>query len=334
MRVLMKQESELKQTDEFSFIDLMISIGLFAFGLSLLLLSFFWWGFPVSIQLLFIIMSGLIVIFASIILSHVTSIRIVRIETETPSTMTLKAVRSKEIEDRRRVFSIAFFVCVGLGVVFYSYMALSGYFHVSTDNDKFGLGNFVNFNPSITALLVYPFTPAFLLWAAVIYYDRIRVQKVASEYCPYLAPFIVKDQFSTIELPVNCRYGDSHNLLVSLDLESTKAPDYLEVELQAAGRNINGDLKQRQPLAFSPATYLWNCNFGNTGTHVINLIYRLVDESNKIKKDLGRTSFEVRAIRLYRQYSVSIFAAITTIISLLYAMRYDLLVILNGLGLP
>lgn len=153
-----------------------------------------------------------------------------------------------------------------------------------------------------------------------------RRLKNAVVYCSGLQGFFAVKKTNQILLPLICHSGDSHNLSVSIDLSNADSKTaaqsdakYMEIELQAAGLNVNGDFKQRQPLTSSIATYLWNCNFANAGNHVINLVYRIVDKSHDVKQDLGSTSFNVQAIRLYRQYGFAIFAAVTTVVSLTLA---------------
>lgn len=98
-----------------------------------------------------------------------------------------------------------------------------------------------------------------------------------SEPCSELKDLVNKAKF---EIPLRCRLGDSHNLKIEIECSSETRRNplrNLEIELQAAGMNVNGDLKQNQRLDVVSTSYLWNCNYSNAGKHIVNLIFREKD---------------------------------------------------------
>ncbi len=71
---------------------------------------------------------------------------------------------------------------------------------------------------------------------------------------------------------------------------------FLEVEFQAAGLKIDGDRKQRQKLSSENIVFYWNCAFMTSGTHMLNMIFRIVDAENLL--ELGTISHSFRVVKL------------------------------------
>lgn len=90
---------------------------------------------------------------------------------------------------------------------------------------------------------------------------------------------------------------------------------FLEIELQAAGLEVDGDKKQKQKLTSENITYHWNCAFMNSGNHVITLIFRLVDENSSF--ELGAINHGIKVAKLdgMTQRHVWILASLGALIS-------------------
>jgi len=152
------------------------------------------------------------------------------------------------------------------------------------------------------------------------------------EFCPELNDTLLN---ARITMPFRINVGDSRNIAIESHAASgsKNTSDYLEVELQAAGMNINGDFKQHQQLNSSKLHYLWNCNFATAGNHSINVLLRLLSVSGDVKRDLTTREYTINAISLYRQYAPTIILAFVSVLSLLYLMKTDIITAIHSLGI-
>ena len=99
---------------------------------------------------------------------------------------------------------------------------------------------------------------------------------------------------------------------------STDPADYVEAELQAAGMQVIGDLKQRLPVSSLKLLFFWNCNFATPGSHMVNVLLRVTNSQGEVKKELFRKTYEVRVMTLLRQYGPSIITAAIAILTFLW----------------
>lgn len=87
--------------------------------------------------------------------------------------------------------------------------------------------------------------------------------------------------------------GKKITLKIRNDLDVEQS---LEIELQCAGATIDGDKKQKQPLGIRTVYYNWNCYFPNSGNHLLNLVMRVIYQSDVL--ELGSIEHKVKVVRL------------------------------------
>lgn len=154
-----------------------------------------------------------------------------------------------------------------------------------------------------------------------------------SEPCSELNNIVKTAEF---EIPLRCRRGDSHNLKVEIECpsETYQNPEnYLEIELQAAGMGVNGDLRQHQCLNSGRASYLWNCNYSKDGHHIVNLVFRELDGLGG-SRDVMTRSYPIEVITLWRQSGLpTTITIITAIITIILGLNINISSLLNGLGM-
>lgn len=137
------------------------------------------------------------------------------------------------------------------------------------------------------------------------------------------APIIIKYQGYGL-LPKKIYEGDSRNILFDLqptlaltsegDVEPLRIQEakngvsmtlwdtaigtdaFLEFEIVAAGFVVEGEKKQRQPLALNHLRYQWNCYFPNSGNHSFIIIIRAINSDRPVK--IGRIEHLVRVVKL------------------------------------
>lgn len=90
---------------------------------------------------------------------------------------------------------------------------------------------------------------------------------------------------------------------------------FLEIELLAAGLEIDGERRLRQDLSLPSLSYHWSCYFPNSGNHTLTLILRLVRPSATI--ELGTIEHKVRVVKLdhLTKRQVWLLAALAGIVS-------------------
>ena len=110
----------------------------------------------------------------------------------------------------------------------------------------------------------------------------------------------------------NVRIGKS----ITLSFEQQDSQDhFLEVEFLGAGISIDGEKKQRQKAASKNLVFKWNCYFGNSGDHIVDLTFRVVTLNDMI--ELGSIQHKVKVVKLdhLTQRQVWILAALAATIS-------------------
>ncbi len=90
---------------------------------------------------------------------------------------------------------------------------------------------------------------------------------------------------------------------------------FLEIELLAAGLEVAGEAKQRQPLTSPTLSYWWNCYFPNSGRHGLTLVLRLVSASDAT--ELGAVHHNINVAKLdgLTQRQVWLMASLAGILS-------------------
>lgn len=95
---------------------------------------------------------------------------------------------------------------------------------------------------------------------------------------------------------MKCHKDDSHNICLKVtpagNHKCTRESDYLEAELQAAGVKVHGEPTQRKLMASPEFLFFWNCNFETPGTHLINLLLRVMTKEGELNE-----SYSVKAMR-------------------------------------
>lgn len=102
---------------------------------------------------------------------------------------------------------------------------------------------------------------------------------------------------------------------VTLDILRQRKNEFLEIELIAAGFDIDGDKKQKQSLASNKLQFQWSCLFSKSGYHSITFIVRLI--SATCTTDIGRVEKSLKVSKLdhLTQRQVWVLATLGAVIS-------------------
>lgn len=107
-----------------------------------------------------------------------------------------------------------------------------------------------------------------------------------------------------------------HGKLIVMDIDwDAGLEQFLEIELLAAGLEIAGEEKQRQPLNSPRLTYWWNCYFPNSGWHWLSLVLRLVSQSETMELGVVPHNINVAKLDGLTQRQVWLMASLAGILS-------------------
>ena len=73
-------------------------------------------------------------------------------------------------------------------------------------------------------------------------------------------------------------------------------PQFLEVELLAAGIKVAGKTLQRHSILDPNLSFVWNCSFPTSGNHSIALVFRVVSDSKTV--DLGTVEHSIKVVQV------------------------------------
>nr|MSP14923.1 hypothetical protein [Chloroflexota bacterium] len=113
---------------------------------------------------------------------------------------------------------------------------------------------------------------------------------------------------------------------LNIKIEPDFQPKFLEIELLAAGFQVEGDKRQKRELISNTLTYQWNISSPKSGNYEIGLVYRAEDGAGR-ERELGVTAHKVSVAKFAgltgHQVALlsGIFGAITALLSLMEILK-------------
>ncbi len=98
-------------------------------------------------------------------------------------------------------------------------------------------------------------------------------------------------------------------------VKNSRLKQFIEIELLAAGFEIDGEKKQQQSFSMKTLSYCWNCYFPNSGNHTLSLIIRLLSPSKAIEVGAIQHSIKVAKLDNLTKRQVWLIASLAGLVS-------------------